>query len=363
MPERPDLSAAIIRRLADSIEGEVRPGLHDRQLYATDASLYQVEPLAVVIPASTLDAARAVRVCYENSLAVLPRGGGTSLAGQCTNRAVVLDMTPNCRGLIEVDEVGRRCWVEPGLTVDDLNDAIREDDLFFAPDPATSRQAAIGGCVGNNAAGARSIRYGRTSENLLGLKVCLADGSVVTLDDGAAGRDQRVVDLTRRVVGVVRTYEPLIRERFPKTLRRNAGYALDAILAQLDTDPGDLSKVNLSHLLCGSEGTLAVTLEAELLLHPIPAARGLAVAAFASVDAAMEALLPVLELGPSAVELLDDMVLSLARQQSEYRRYVDLLPSPGGSPPAAVLYVEFTADDDPAEIDERFAALRSIVSP
>ena len=182
MPERPDLSAEIIRRLADSIEGEVRPGLHDRLLYATDASLYQVEPLAVVIPASTLDAARAVRVCHENGLAVLPRGGGTSLAGQCTNRAVVLDMTPNCQRLIAIDEAGRRCRVEPGLTVDDLNDSIRSSGLFFAPDPATSRQAAIGGCVGNNAAGARSILYGRTSENLLGLKVCLADGSVLTLD-------------------------------------------------------------------------------------------------------------------------------------------------------------------------------------
>jgi FAD/FMN-containing dehydrogenase/Fe-S oxidoreductase len=352
-----------IRRLAASIEGEVRPGLHDRLLYATDASLYQVEPLAVVIPASMLDAARAVRVCAASGVAILPRGGGTSLAGQCTNRAVVLDMTPNCRRVLELDEAGRRCRVEPGLTIDDLNDAIRGSGLFFAPDPATSRQAAIGGCVGDNAAGARSIRYGRTSENLLGLKVCLADGSVVTLDEGAALRDERVAALTRRVVEVVRKNEALIRERFPKTLRRNAGYALDAILAQLDADPGDLSKVNLAHLLCGSEGTLAVTLEAELLLHPIPAARGLAVAAFESVDAAMDALLPVLELEPSAVELLDDMVLGLAREQNEYRRYVDLLPSPGDTPPAAVLYVEFTADDDPAEIDERFAALRSIVSP
>jgi FAD/FMN-containing dehydrogenase/ferredoxin len=359
----PRPSPDFIRGLAASIEGEVRPGLHDRLLYATDASLYQVEPLAVVIPASTLDAARAVRVCSAAGAAILPRGGGTSLAGQATSRAVVLDMTPNCTRLIELDEAGRWCRVEPGLTVDDLNDAIREDGLFFAPDPATSRQAAIGGCVGNNAAGARSIRYGRTSENLLGLKVCLADGSVVTLDEGAALRDERVAALTRRVVEVVRRHEALIRERFPRTLRRNAGYALDAILAQLDEDPGDLSRVNLAHLLCGSEGTLAVTLEAELLLHPTPAARGLAVAAFESVDAAMDALLPVLELNPSAVELLDDMVLGLAREQNEYRRYVDLLPSPGGAPPAAVLYVEFTADDDPAEIDERFAALRSIVSP
>lgn len=361
MPESTLVSTDVLRRLAGAVEGEVRPGLHDRMLYATDASLYQVEPLAVVIPASTADAARAVRFCAEHGLLVLPRGGGTSLAGQCTNRAVVLDLSARCHGLLELDSASRRCRVEPGLTIDDLNAAIRASGLFFAPDPATSKQAAIGGCIGNNAAGARSILYGRTSENLLGVRACLADGAEVTLEQGAATRDGRVRSLTEQVVEIVRANASLIRERFPRTIRRNAGYGLDMILAQLDRDPGDLSAINLAHLVCGSEGTLAVTLEAELLLRPIPVARGLAVAAFESVDAAMDALLPILDLKPSAVELLDDMVINLARAQPEYRRYVELLPTPGGMVAQAVLYVEFSAEHSAEELEKRFAALRAIV--
>jgi len=356
-----EANTEVLRRLAGSIEGEVRPGLHDRMLYATDASLYQVEPLAVVIPASTADAARAVRFCGEHGLPVLARGGGTSLAGQCTNRAVVLDLSARCNALLELDTAGRRCRVEPGLTVDDLNAAIRTSGLFFAPDPATSKQAAIGGCIGNNAAGSRSILYGRTSENVLGVRACLADGTEVTFDEGAATRDARVRAITEQVAQIVRTNAALIRERFPKTIRRNAGYGLDMILAQMDRDPGDLSTINLAPLLCGSEGTLAVTLGAELLLRPIPVARGLAVAAFESVDAAMDALLPILDLRPSAVELLDDMVINLARAQPEYRRYVDLLPTPGGLVAQAVLYVEFSAEGSADELAERFAALRAIV--
>ncbi len=357
------LSDAIVRILSSAIEGEVRPGLHDRLLYATDASLYQVEPLAVIIPSSVDDAARAVRVCAQHGLAILPRGGGTSLAGQCTNRAVVLDLSARCTRLLELDTNARRCRVEPGLTIDDLNAQIRDSGLFFAPDPATSKQAAIGGCIGNNAAGARSIVYGRTSESVSAIRSCLADGTVLDFYEGAANHDERVRAITERVVAIVRAHEQLIRDRFPKTVRRNAGYGLDLILEQLDRDPGDLSSVNLAKLLCGSEGTLAVTLEAELLLHPIPVARGLAVVAFDTVDHAMDALLPILELKPSAVELLDDMVINLASAQPEYRRYVDLLPSKDGRSPQAVLYVEFSAIHQAGELDGYAMALRSIVEP
>lgn len=333
---------AIARDLANAIEGDVRFGLHDRMLYATDASIYQVEPLGVVIPSSTQDAVRAVECCAQRGLPILPRGGGTSLAGQCVgNRSVVLDLSSECTRLLSLDTPAKTCRAEAGMTIGDLNTQIAGSGLHFAPDPSTARQANIGGCIGNNAAGAHSILYGRTSESVLGIDACLADGRVVTFDEGAASRDPVVRDLTERVVRVVREHEQLIRERFPKTLRRSAGYQLDEILKQLDTHGDDTTKLNLAPLLCGSEGTLAVTLSASLKLHPLPKAKGLCVIAFASIEEAIDALPSLLELNPAAVELLDELILDLARKNTQCRAYVDALPAPSGGTPQAVLYTEF----------------------
>jgi FAD/FMN-containing dehydrogenase/Fe-S oxidoreductase len=355
----------LARALANAIAGEVRFDRHNRLLYATDASLYQVEPLGVAIPADIDDAVRVVQFCAENALPILPRGGGTSLAGQCTNRAVVIDFSNRCNRLLSTDTAARTCEVEPGITIDDLNDALAPTGLFFAPDPATSRHANVGGCIGNNAAGARSIRYGRTSESILAIHACLADGSRVTFDEGAALRPGPARRLTEGVIAIVRAHDRLIRERFPKTIRRNAGYGLDMILAQLDAaakegvDP--LTRVNLAPLLCGSEGTLAVTLGATLRLHPRPTSRGLAVLGFESLDAAIDAVLPILTTNPTAVELLDDTVIDLARANAEYRRYVELMPAPrGGRPLAAVLYVEYF-EQTPELVRASFDALRAVV--
>jgi len=351
---------AIARDLADVVEGEVRFGRHDRLLYATDASIYQVEPLGVVIPASVDDALAVVRFCGERGLPILPRGGGTSLAGQGVNRAIVLDFSPRCRGLLEFDASAGVCRVEPGIAIEELNELVAGEGWFFAPDPATMRHANIGGCVGNNAAGARSIKYGRTSESLLGLDVALASGERARLDKGAAKRDGRVLELTKSVRDVVIRHSELIRERFPRTVRRNAGYNLDLILKQIEAGPEPLEQVNLSHLLAGSEGTLAVTLEAELKLERVPAARGLAVCGFDSLEGAIDAVLPILETGPSAVELLDDTVIDLALKNVEYRRYVELLPARDG-PPRAALYVEYSAERDAGELRERFDSLERAI--
>ncbi|MEX2219082.1 MAG: FAD-linked oxidase C-terminal domain-containing protein [Phycisphaerales bacterium] len=362
-------SDAIARGLGTSIEGEVRFDLHNRMLYATDASLYQVRPLGVVIPAGVEDAARAVEYCAAHGVPILPRGGGTSLAGQCVNRAVVIDFSARCAGLQSVDAGGRRCGVEPGITVDDLNERLVSYGLFFAPDPATTRQANIGGCIGNNAAGARSILYKRTSENLHGVEALVLAGQGprrVRLERGAAARDPFVRDLTLRVLEVVLANAALIRERFPKTIRRNAGYNLDLILQQwesagerADADEA-LAAINLSHLICGSEGTLAVVLGADLALHPVPPAKGLAVVGFGSLEAAIDAVAPILASGPSAVELLDDTVLDLARANTEYRHYAEMMPAPASGPPRAVLYVEYfgTAESLPAS----FHSLRGIIA-
>lgn len=349
-----------LRALASAVAGEVRLSLHDRLLYATDASLYQVEPLAVVIPADVGDAARAVAFCHAHALAVLPRGGGTSLAGQCTNRAVVVDVSPRCNRVLDVNAVARTVRVEPGITVDDLNDWLAAHahaaGLFFAPDPATSRHATIGGCIGNNAAGARSILYGRTSESVASIDACLADGTRVTFEP--AGTHPRVRAIARGVVDVVRRHERLIRERFPKTVRRNAGYGLDMVLKQLDAGIAT-DDVNLAPLLCGSEGTLAVTLGATLKLHDRPKAKGLAVIGFTDLDEAIAMVRPILTTGPSAVEMLDEMIIGLASANAEYRRYVDLMPQPRQGTLKAVLYVEYFGAS-PAEIAGKFEELRRV---
>ena len=331
-------------------------------LYATDASLYQVEPIGVVVPADLDDAVEAVRACAALGLGVLPRGGGTSLAGQCTSRSVVLDLSAACLSIGPID--GNSCTAEAGVTVDDLNDAIRTSGLFFAPDPATARHATIGGCIGNNAAGTRSIKYGRTSENIAWIDACLADGARARFDAGAATRDARVRSITSRVVDVVVRHESLIRERFPKTVRRNAGYALDMMLQQIDVaraqgiDPVDA--INLSPLLCGSEGTLAVTLRAGLELRPIPAARGLAIVGFATLEEAIDAVVPIVGTEPSAVELLDDMVISLARNNLQASRDLAVMPVPAEGELAAVLYVEYSTESADA-LDDRFRELRDIL--
>ena len=373
-PDHLAIASALAELLAagagrDGTGGAVRFGRHDRMLYSTDASLYQVEPLGVVVPASIDDAVRIVRFCAQRNIALLPRGGGTSLAGQCTNHALVMDFTPACRAVNNIDIADRTCTVEPGIGIDELNDILakKNTSLFFAPDPATTRQCAIGGALGNNAAGARSIRYGRTSENIERIEVCLATGERLWLGPNA-GRDNATARrLGAGVLAIVREHAAEIRARFPRTIRRNAGYGLDMILDQAERGATP-ETVDLSKLLCGSEGTLAVTLQAQLKLHPTPTAKGLAVVSFATLEDAIAATKPILDaclpLGLTAVELLDDVVLDAARGNLEYRSYVDLLPGANAEKrePKAALYVEFfgfrAGAEGAPEINTGFDALR-----
>lgn len=377
-PERQQLAHALGELLGVGTEDSgpgavVRFSKHQRLLYATDASLYQVEPIGVVCPRSVDEAAKVVRWCGQKNVAILPRGGGTSLAGQCTNHALVLDFTQGCRAVKSVDREGRTCVVEPGIGIDELNEQLArttpggQETLFFAPDPATSRQAAVGGCIGNNGAGARSIRYGRTSENVRRLNVVLATGERLWLGPGAGATDPVARRLAEGVSAIVRSRARLIRDRFPRTVRRNAGLGLDMILDQLDAGATP-ETLDLSKLLAGSEGTLAVTLEAELILHPAPTSKGLAVVSFRTLEDAIAATKPILDaclpLGLTAVELLDDVVLDAARGNIEYRRYVDLLPGANAatSEPKAALYVEFFGfgANGASDVQRGFAGLKTL---
>ena len=354
-----DASPIAIAELASQIRGQLRLSPHERMLYATDASIYQVPSLGVVHPADVDEMSTIAAFCNEHGIALLPRGGGTSLAGQCTNRALVMDYSPTCRKVLEVNAQDRWCRVEPGIVLDDLNREIAHTGLFFAPDPATSAQCAIGGCIGNNAAGARSIRYGRTSDNVIELDIALADGRTTTLGRGAGARDAVARKLAAGVIEIVKQNAAAIRERFPRTSRRNAGYALDMILKQIDAG-ATADDIDLTPLLCGSEGTLAITRRAKLKLHPIPRAKGLAIASFPTLEDAIAAVPACLTTGCTAVELIDDVVLEAARGNTECQRFLDVAPLVSGNPPAAILYVEYqelTAD----EVQAGFDRLRGVL--
>ncbi len=354
------LDEKIIRHFHAILPDQVRAGRHDRMLYATDASIYQVEPLCVVIPNTVEDAHRALKLCAEHGLAVLPRGGGTSLAGQCTNQAVVIDTSAHCCSLLHVDAQNKRCSVEPGITIDALNAALCKHDLYFAPDPATSAQATIGGCIGNNAAGARSIRYGRTSENVHSLDVCLANGHRVGLDS-VLSDDAQLTALRKGVCQIVLHHAVQIREKYPQTVRRNAGYNLDLMLDQIESLGAEAQhRLNLTPLMCGSEGTLAMILGANLHLHPVPQHKSLTLISYHSLEAAIEAVEPILETKPSAVELLDDRVLSLARANRACAAFVDAMPKVNGCDAPAVLFVEHQADDSQNQLDHAIESLQKL---
>lgn len=348
---------ALVQELDALIDGEVRFGHHDRMLYSTDASLYQVEPLGVVIPRHVDDVRRIVRFCRDQHLPILPRGGGTSLAGQTTNRAVVVDCSVHCNALVDVKPKDSRARVEPGVVLDDLNAALHPYGLMFGPDVATSTHANLGGMIGNNSAGAHSILYGRTVEHLRGLRVVLSDGSELELYEGAASDDERVHALTARVADVIGPIRKEIRQHYPTIQRRVNGYNLDLLLDQLEASGrGVFDRVNLAHLMCGSEGTLAVTLEADLALVPVPRRKGLVLFSFADVDAALRRLPMILQSAPAAVELLDDLVIELALANRQCQPLVDLLPETKEGRAGAVLYVEYFGDAE-ADVTAQMKAL------
>ena len=338
---------------------DVRVSRAERLLYATDASIYQVDPLLAVVPQDVDEAVRVVQWCAGNGVPVLPRGGGTSLNGQTVNAAVVVDLGAHCRRVVSVDAAGRRAWVEPGVVIERLNMDLAPLGLMFAPDPATSSHNAVGGAIGNNSAGMRSIMFGRTVENLHALDVVLADGSVHRLAEGACERDPAQRRIAERMRDVVLPLREEIRARFPRILRHVDGYNLDLFLDQLErSTPGTFDRVNLAHLVCGSEGTLCTVVGAEVKLVPTPKAKGLAIMGFATVDDALAALAAMIATAPAAVELIDDVIIDLARENREYASYVELMPRPAGSPLGAVMYVEYFGQSAD-EVDAKLADLRA----
>ena len=337
------------------VGGEVRFDDYSRELYATDASAYEVTPIGVVFPTSTRDVQTVVRHCGANGIPVLPRGGGTSLAGQAVGEAVVLDFTRHMDTVLDIDPDARRARAEVGVYLGDLNTELAPDGLKFAPDPAWGDKSALGGAIGNNSTGSHSLVYGKTDAYIEECEAVLADGTrttfgEVTIEELEENGDPEG-DIEARIYAEVRKIieeeSEEIDEAYPDLKRNVSGYNLDMLVSEAKE-----GSVNLARLLAGSEGTLAIVTEAEVSLEPVPETKSMALLTYDSLIDAMEDVAPILEHDPSAVEAMDDVLLDLARETEEFGEVVSMLPEGASS----VLLVEFYAEND-ADGKEQVAGL------
>src|SRR3954447_119288 len=290
-------------RLSREITGEVLFDSFNRGRYATDASFYQIVPAGVVIPRTMDETLRTLAVCRDAGQVVTPRGGGTSQCGQTVNHGVVVDVSKHLNRIVSLDVANRRCVVEPGIVLDDLNRQLRKHGLWFPVDVSTASRATIGGMAGNNSCGGRSLRYGTMRDNTLAMDAVLADGTA--LHFGEVPRDLTQANSTDKGLSLFRDMLDLgvreaaeIAERFPKVQRRVGGYNLDALVPRNAAN-------NMAHLLVGSEGTLAFTTQVELKLWPVIRNKVLGVCHFGSFYEAMDAAQHLVKLRPIAVELVD----------------------------------------------------------
>ncbi|NOX63242.1 MAG: FAD-binding protein, partial [Chloroflexi bacterium] len=325
---------------------EVYIDLPTRLLYSTDASVYQMTPLAVVVPRHYDDVLATAELCIQEGLPMLPRGGGSSLAGQAVGEAVVLDFSKYLDEVVRVDGRARRALVQAGATLGGLNRRLASYGLMVGPDPASGDRATVGGCIGNNATGAHSIIYGKMVDHVIGLRAILADGRETWLGpvsrpeiEKQGGSDAFVWQAHRGLAALVDANRDLIDREFPTYWRRSGGYNLDRLRNQWAED-----RLNLASLLVGAEGTLGLILEAELNLVPIPRHKALAVLHFADYDSAFRSVPGLLELGPSAIELIDEMLIDLTRKAPAWRTRLGFVEGD----PQAVFVVEFAGDEEQA---------------
>ncbi|HJQ07815.1 MAG TPA: FAD-binding and (Fe-S)-binding domain-containing protein [Nocardioides sp.] len=316
--------------LAEALDAVVPGGVHfdagHRAAYSTDASNYRQVPIGVVVPRTVEEAVAAVRVCHEHGVPLLSRGGGTSLAGQCTNTAVVIDWSVHCRSVLEVDAERRTCVVEPGIVLDDLNRELAPTGLRFGPEPATHRNCTIGGMIGNNSCGATAQRTGKVVDNVRRLEVLLADGTRFwcgpTTDEELAhieARGDLRASVYRRLRDLAQEYADDVRHAFPHIPRRVSGYNLDSLLPEYGFD--------VARALVGSESTLVTILHAELELVPVLPESSLVVLGFDSIDAAADAVPSVLTHEPEALEGLDEHLLRDEKLQHEHLDAMAHLPA------------------------------------
>jgi FAD/FMN-containing dehydrogenase/Fe-S oxidoreductase len=374
------LSSEIVSKIKSSISGEIKTDRITRVLYSTDASIHKIEPLGVVLPRTIDELETIVTLADQYQIPLIPRGSGSSLAGQSIGKGLIIDCSRYLNKLIEINREEKSAVVEPGLILDDLNCVAKKSDLQFGPDPASSERASIGGCIGNNATGAHSILYGMTADHIISAEVVLADGSIatfkpITVDIAGNIACEVTNSLSSNIekniyqsVNKIRSeYSDDIKKNWPTTWRRTSGYNLNYLipwsptspplwdLAQSSYPPASPNKINLAQLLVGSEGTLGILRKATLRLVPVQHIRCLAIINFSSIFEACAIVPQILDLSPSAIELVPQSLIHLARSVPSYANQLSFVVGD----PAAMLVVEFTGNDS-RELSDKVTSVKKI---
>ncbi|HET9915091.1 MAG TPA: FAD-binding and (Fe-S)-binding domain-containing protein, partial [Anaerolineales bacterium] len=356
-----------INELRKHFTGDIRLDLASRILYSTDASIYQIEPLGVVLPKTQEDLHTVVELAAKYKVPILPRGSGSSLAGQAIGNALILDCSRWLDSIVKIDPESRTADVEPGVILSRLNLAAAKHGLMFGPDPASAERATLGGVIGNNATGAHSLIYGMTADHLLSADVIMADGSLGVLGERSTLDNSLLSGLYSSALNIRQNYAAAITKNWPSTWRNSAGYRLNYLLPWSPSKPSQWEgeyppnlrpdTLNLTPLLAGSEGTLAVIRRARVNLVPKPKHTILAVLSYQSNADACDDVPRLLTHRPSAIELVPRMIIRLARGVPEYARQMGWV----AGDPAALLVVEFSGDE-PSALKERARKIGDVLT-
>lgn len=329
-------NSLFLTNLKQNLPCEILTDDYSLGMYATDASVYQIKPVAVVLPKTEEEVIKALKIARAHKISILPRGGGTSLAGQTVGASMVLDFSKYMNQVLELNVEEQWVRVQPGLVREELNAFLKRYQLHLAPDPATSSRANVGGMIGNNSSGTKSILYGKTVDHVLALKMVLADGTFLELEELSPEAYQKKTKQENREGEIYKTFKTIIETnkeeiiaRYPKVMRRVQGYNLDEFVE------GD--SWNLAKLICGSEGTLGVILEAKLNLVPLPKFKSVCAVHFNDLLESIQAVNAMLPFKPAAIEILDKTVVDLSRKNLTTQRSCHFIEGN----PVAIQIVEF----------------------
>jgi len=346
--------AGLERDLVAEVDGEVRFDAGSRGAYSTDASNYRQVPIGVVVPRTVDGGVAAVAVCPRYGAPITSRGGGTSLAGECTNVAVIIDWSKYCHRLLEVDTDSATCLVEPGIVLDRLNDQLREVSLEYGPEPATHNHCTLGGMIGNNSCGATAQRTGKVVDNIVELEILLYDGTRMWVGETSDVAYEQIIKAGGRKAEIYRQLRVLrdeylaqIRTRYPNIPRRVSGYNLDSLLPE--------KNFHIAQALVGTEGTCVTVLRARLKLVPTIAARTLAFLSYPDIATAADDVPKILPHNPIALEGIDRKLIDFQQRKHLNPEALKLLPQQG-----AYLLVQMGGDtkhDADAAADAMLAAL------
>ncbi|MFJ7567074.1 FAD-binding and (Fe-S)-binding domain-containing protein [Herminiimonas sp. NPDC097707] len=359
VPSNTPGSSPLAKRLRKELRGDVLFGNADRGRYATDASIYQIMPIGVVVPRDQADLLLCLDIARSENAPILARGGGTSQCGQTVGEALVIDSSKWLNNIVDFDPENRTVTVEPGMVLDHLNAWLKPHGVWFPVDVSTAAQCTIGGMAGNNSCGSRSIEYGNMVHNVLAIDAVLADGTQGRFETLAnMAQTARLQNIVERLQRIATREQQEIIERVPKVLRRVGGYNIDLFDCQNPRNYTDDGSANLAHILVGSEGTLAFSRQLVLKLVPLPKHKVLGVINFPTFYKGMDAAQHIVKLNPTAVELVDRTMIDLSLNNPAFRPVIE--KALVGSP-QAILLVEF-AGDDKAGLLEKLAALADLMS-